>query len=96
MLDVDGGVLGASSTVTDDEEVAVEVEDAGTYVVRVYGFNGAENDYSLSVSIEGCQEEPRDDGFEDNDTQDVATRLEPGEFGELVINANDDVVLSSA
>ena len=69
----------------------VEAAQAGTYSIEIFGFLGAANTYSLTVSVEGCDDEARDDAFEDNDTQQSATVLAgAGEYPNLVIVPGDD------
>ena len=75
---------------TDDEEVVFEVAQAGRYVVRVYGWQGAGAPYSLSVTLVGCDEVPEDDDFEENDTLETAAEVEPGEYGGLIVSGDDD------
>ncbi|MDX1748396.1 MAG: PPC domain-containing protein, partial [Halobacteriales archaeon] len=74
-------VLLTSDSETDGESITGTVNVAQTYYVRVYGFQGAENDYELTVRYTSC---PPDDQFEDNDTLAGAASLQPGTtvFGE--------------
>lgn len=51
LLDSAGTTLDSSLTVSDYEVVSASV-GAGTYTLRVYGFNGAENGYVLRVAVD--------------------------------------------
>jgi Bacterial pre-peptidase C-terminal domain len=78
----------ASSTSSNDAEEA-SVSAAGTYILRVYGYNGAANTYSLTITGgagggDGCT-----DGFEPNGDSSVATSISEGSFQSLEICAND-------
>ena len=44
--------LDHSRSISDDERVQVQVDEAGTYFVRVDGFVSAENTYELRVTVE--------------------------------------------
>ncbi len=51
LLDSTGATVDSSASVTDYETVDADVS-AGTYTLRVYGFNGAENGYALRVEVD--------------------------------------------
>jgi len=78
----------ASSTSSNNAE-EVSVSAAGTYTLRVYGYNGAANTYTLTVTGTtggggGCT-----DGFEPNGDSSVATSISEGSYQSLEICAND-------
>lgn len=77
-----------SESETDNETINGTVNVADTYYVRVYGFQGAQNDYELTVSYTSC---PPDDEFENNDDLTTARSLDPGTtvFGEACANDPD-------
>jgi hypothetical protein len=64
-----------SQSVTDDEWFVYTPTVTGTYYVHVYGFQGAENRYRLSVTTPIC---PPDDQFEPNNTLGQATPVTLG------------------
>jgi len=51
MLDADGFVVDTSRGTADGEQVQVQADKKGKYVVGVYGFGTAVNKYNLDVSI---------------------------------------------
>ncbi len=67
-------VLAASSSTDDDESVTIEDLPPGRYLLRVHGYQGATNGYSMEISVT-CPE--TDDGMEDNDAPDQAAPI-PG------------------
>jgi hypothetical protein len=46
--------LSISASGTDNEQISYTAPSAGRLFWKVYGYNGAENSYEMSVSIEGC------------------------------------------
>ncbi|QDU29844.1 hypothetical protein ETAA8_49600 [Anatilimnocola aggregata] len=74
-----GARLKASVSLTDNETVSLSGLAAGTYYVRVYGYNGQTNpSYNLSVNLSGTVTPPpvvTDDSYEDNDTLATASVL---------------------
>ena len=46
--------LARSTSADDDEAIRVELADATTLYVRVYGFSGAQNDYAMAIAVDGC------------------------------------------
>ncbi len=78
----------ASSTSTGNTE-EVSVSSAGTYTLRVFGYNGAANTYSLTVTGDGGGSTGCTDGFEPNGDSSVATSISEGSYQSLEICAND-------
>ena len=69
---IDGAI---SQSITDDEWFVYTPSVTGTYYVHVYGYEGAENRYRLSVTTPIC---PPDDEFEPNNTLGQATPITLG------------------
>jgi len=68
-----GALLGTSGGATDSERLSLDTLPAGTYYVRVYGFNGARNpSYSMTISPPVVVV---DDRYEDNDSISQAANL---------------------
>lgn len=72
LYDPAGTFVASSTSVTDNESVSHFATTTGTYAVRVYGYNGAQNSYSIEMNRSAC---PPDDPFENNDTRATATAL---------------------
>jgi len=53
--DAQGGLLGRSIGTEDTERVTASVAEAQPVFVRVYGFAGAANTYSMQATMSGCQ-----------------------------------------
>lgn len=51
LLDANGTQLGTSTGITDIETIRLNVMTAGVYIARIYGFRGAENQYTGSFAI---------------------------------------------
>jgi hypothetical protein len=51
LLDVSQGNIDSGISVDDDESIEFTVSDAGTYYLKVYGYNNAVNSYDLAVSM---------------------------------------------
>ena len=67
LLDPDGRVVAASTSVTDNEQIALTIASSGTYAIRVYLYSDAGTPgarYSLTVGIVGATPTCRDDGLE--------------------------------
>ncbi len=54
LVDAEGAVLMTSASTSDEERLRHQAEGAGTVLVRVYGFGGAENAYDLEIALDGC------------------------------------------
>ncbi|MCB9530706.1 MAG: pre-peptidase C-terminal domain-containing protein [Myxococcales bacterium] len=92
LLDASGRVVASSNSITDNEEIVLDVASSGVYALRVrlYADTGAPgNSYSLDVTIDRAAPTCRDDAFEDNDTQATATRAADGSYDDLVVCAGD-------
>ena len=77
LLSVSGAMVSSSTGTGDSETVSVTAVTAARYVARIYGYRGAENGYSLSITLTGgsaCGDDP----FEDNDSLAAATPSSPG------------------
>ena len=99
-----GGLIDASDTATDDEQIIfANGGETGTYYINVFGFRDAQNTYDLAIDITDCDGDGEvicDDGIDNDD--DGATDCadddcgadpacaEPGEEGELRLAAGDD------
>jgi uncharacterized protein (DUF3084 family) len=83
--------LGLSETTGNAEQLSFPVTAGTTYVIRVFGFNGAVNpNYSMTINAPGL---PPADALEENDTFATASILAAADqsYPNLTINApNDD------
>lgn len=71
LVDAAGATIDSAMSVTDDE-VIVEALTAGTYGVRIYGYGGSSNTYTMEATLQGCTP---DDAFEDNSAVSRATPI---------------------
>ncbi len=78
-----GSLVGSSRGSGNEERISLSGQSAGTYYVKVYGYGGATNSYSLAWNTEGL----RPDRYESNNTQINATRL--NNFDVLSANIHD-------
>ena len=87
LYDADGNWVDGSGSVDDGETIFLDGLAAGDYYLDVYGYAGASNDYSLSISSAG-------DALEENDTFEDARRLIVTEnrssWSDLSIESGDD------
>lgn len=78
LLDAAGTVLASSESVANSEAVAHTATVDGAHILRIYGYNGAENTVSVSVTFDdapaGCQEE--DAALANNDDRASAPALD--------------------
>ncbi len=89
IYDSDGDTVAYSLSMTDNESASVTAPASGTYYLHIYGYAGAQNSYTLSVTITpaaSCS----DDGYEDNDTRATAYTVDDGYLGGLQICSGDD------
>jgi Cys-rich repeat protein len=56
LLDAAGQVVDVSAGIGDAEAVRAQAAAAGTMYVQVYGYDGAQNAYALSLTVDGCGE----------------------------------------
>ncbi|MDF1667430.1 MAG: PPC domain-containing protein, partial [Planctomycetota bacterium] len=85
-------ILSSEST-ADIESVEKSGLAAGTYYLRVFGYNGAKAPYALNFTVEpestGGNTNNGDDSFEDNDTQATAANISAGDHANLVCKDQD-------
>ncbi|MBI1987520.1 MAG: choice-of-anchor D domain-containing protein [Nitrospinae bacterium] len=88
LLSSRGAILGRSSSLDDNERLRVPNLPPGTYVVKVFGFLGATNAYSLRIA--SAPPLPPDP-LEENDSPDQATPIElPFDRHDLTIDSPED------
>jgi len=88
LLDASGSRIRSATSANDNETLHAQL-DAGTYRIRVYGYNGAENTYGIAVSI--ASSGGGDDTGDGNDTRGTATPIGAGESIDAAIDGGDDV-----
>ncbi|MCC7074730.1 MAG: PPC domain-containing protein [Deltaproteobacteria bacterium] len=71
LVDAAGATIDSAASVTDNETI-VEALAAGTYGVRIYGWSGATNTYTMEATLQGCTP---DDAYEDNNSWTRATPI---------------------
>jgi hypothetical protein len=80
-------LLGFSEGTTDTESLTFRVvPESGFYYLKVYGYQNAQNAYSLTLSGGQCQ----DDALEDNDATGTAKLLSGGTTRSLAICSGDE------
>lgn len=88
LFDAAGNRIAVSETVTDNESIIFNVESGETYFARVFGYEGAMNDYELSLEIDNAAL------YEPNDTFATAANLGTLSngitIGDLEINSGVD------
>ena len=75
-----------AESATDNESISITAQRTGLFTVRVYGYQGDQNSYQLTVTSPLC---PPDDAAEDNDTFGTAGALPVGGTYAGVACAND-------
>lgn len=88
--DVAGNLLRSAASSTDNEFIDFEVSSAGTYALRVVGYLGAENSYTLDAVVISPTPVCSDDGNEDNDIQATVTSFTGSDDLSGAICAGDD------
>ncbi|MEW5853491.1 MAG: PPC domain-containing protein [Myxococcota bacterium] len=78
--------LDSSTGITDEEVVELDVP-AGPVIIRVYGFSGSTNPYTLTTGMASC---PGDDPLEENDRAASATAVGPGSYPSVRCPGDDD------
>ncbi|MFH2006750.1 MAG: PPC domain-containing protein [bacterium] len=80
--------IGSSTSSSNSEEISAA--DGGPYILRVYGYSGAANTYTLVVSGGGGGGNPTcTDGFEPNGSAAAATAVSEGTYQNLQICPSD-------
>jgi len=89
LLDEFGGLIDYSESTTDNEEISLDGLPAGTYYVSVYGWQGAQNDYSLTI------ETPLggDDPYENNNSKAIVDARPEGGTNSPNLGVISDVVV---
>lgn len=84
------GVRIVAAASSNDDESLVQPVDPGSYFVRVFGYNGAENDYAIRASFLA---DPTGGGTsgDGNDTLDAASPIAAGTPVSAAIDATGDV-----
>ncbi len=73
LLDAAGHTVGSSTSSSDDEHIAKEIDKDGTFYLKIYGYHGAQNVYDMDIAIEHSNPAAcTDDEYEPNDTRDAA------------------------
>ncbi len=89
VMDSAGNVLGSGTSVSDNETVTVSATAGDQLVVRVYGYNGATNNYTLEID-----QPDRVDDFEPNNTLAQAIVLDTSDavtfIPDLSIHTDDE------
>jgi hypothetical protein len=80
-------LLGKSDGVVDGERLSFRVvPETGLYPIRVYGYQNAQNRYTLTIGGGTCL----DDNLEENDTRTAARTIAPGTIRTLALCAGDE------
>ncbi|MBN2359435.1 MAG: PPC domain-containing protein [Deltaproteobacteria bacterium] len=85
-----GSFITSSTSTTDNEQIDYTATAAGTYALRIYGFLGAENSYTLTVTVVPATPTCSDDAHENNDTLATAVALPSASFGGQICSGDDD------
>ena len=72
LIDTEGRIIISSTGVADNERLSLGGLVAGTYIIEVYGYAGARNNYSLSFNAPAAEATDR---YEVNNTLQTATDL---------------------
>ncbi|MEB3884535.1 clostripain-related cysteine peptidase, partial [Lyngbya sp. CCY1209] len=78
LYDANNSPLNGSYSVTDNETVSLEGLAPGVYYAHVYGYAGAENDYTLTINAPGDDTGVgvgSDDSYESNNSRETASDL---------------------
>lgn len=94
LYDPEGDVLTVSQSVSDNERIVFTATETGTHYIRVYGWQNAENTYTIDVAVQDTETDtsptcPLDDMWEDNDTRQTATVI-PSPYAEYAIVCSGD------
>lgn len=88
-LDLEVQNVGSSAGTGDQEKVEKTGLAAGTYKVRVFGYQGAKGAYTLTVATTGNAPAPTDDRFEQNDSRAAAATITAGAYPGLRCEDDD-------
>ena len=72
LMDTEGRTISSSTGEADNERLSLDDLVAGTYIIEVYGYRGALNNYSLNFNTPAAESADR---FEVNNTRETATDL---------------------
>ena len=72
LFDDTGAQVALAQSSDDNESISITAQRTGLFAVRVYGYQGAQNSYQLTITSPMC---PPDDAAEDNDTFGTAGAL---------------------
>jgi hypothetical protein len=89
LVDANGTQVDSSTSVSDQERVSVVADAAATYYVRVYGYGGATNAATITLTVDTPPAAPSDDAFEENDSRDAAAALSLGTHADLLVQDDD-------
>lgn len=91
LIDPNQNRFGVGRSNSDNERIFAEnLPLSGTYLLKVNGFEGAENSYNLDISLEVNQDNTcADDSFEENDAASSAASIAPQTFEDLVVCPGD-------
>ncbi len=94
LLNAAGDTLATSSGTTNREEISLSGRAAGTYIIHVYGYDGARGNYSLTTNSPVASGGLLSDRFEANNTFATATNFGTltgnSSTSNLTIHATDD------
>ncbi|MFH1811761.1 MAG: PPC domain-containing protein [Pseudomonadota bacterium] len=90
LLDPAGAIMVSSTTGTDNERISFPVRLSGMYAIRIYGYGGAENAYTLRTTVSAELACPADDNLEQNDTFDQARVAAVGSLVGIICTGDDD------
>ncbi len=93
LYNADRQILGVGASADDEERVSYLSTEGGLITIRVLGFEGSQNPYSLTVTeteVSVCV----DDGSEEDDTFDTAADFDESGFHSGTICSDDDDYLA--
>ncbi|MAD60669.1 MAG: hypothetical protein CMH49_04020 [Myxococcales bacterium] len=89
-----GGTVRTGASSSDNETLSYSNATAGQYALRIYGWSGATNEYSLEFTISDCAPPPppplEPDRLEENDTRETGELLTPQVYNNLTITEDDE------
>ena len=90
LINPQGAIVASARTASDDEQLSYAARLAGTFILRIYGYRGAENSYSLSHSVNAELSCPGDDALEPNDDFAHASTALTGTVVGILCTGDDD------